>query len=76
MDDLSALQGFRGYSLELTGLPVLKNAEILKTRTRLQSLRLDLETERAQHIGELVPWLDIRVEHNGVVQLTSKAYYE
>lgn len=76
VDDLSALQGFRGYSLELTGLPVLKNAEILKTRTRLQSLRLDLETERAQHIGELVPWLDIRVEHNGVVQLTSKAYYE
>lgn len=76
VDDLAALQGFRGYSLELTGLSVLKNAEVLKTRTRLQSLRLDLQTERAQRIGELVPWLNIRVEYNGVVELTSKAYYE
>ncbi len=76
VDDLSALAGYRGYSLELTGLPELKNAEVLKTRTRLQSLRLDLDTERRLKIGEMVPWLNIRVERNGVVELTSKAYYE
>ena len=52
-----------------------KNAEVLKTRTRLQALRLDLVTERALGIGEMVPWLNIRVEYNGIVELTNAAYY-
>ena len=75
VDDLSPLQGYRCSSLELTGQPLLNNAEVLNTRTRLQALRLDLVTERALGIGEMVPWLNIRVEYNGIVELTNAAYY-
>lgn len=74
--DLTGLAGYRGWGLEIWGLPGLKGVTALGTMKKLSTIYVDAELAEGCDISALLPQMVYCAEKNGIVQFASASYFE
>ncbi|MCI8601777.1 MAG: leucine-rich repeat domain-containing protein [Oscillospiraceae bacterium] len=74
--DLTGLAGYKGWGLEIWGLPGLQGAETLGTMKKLSTIYVDTSLAEGCDIPSLLPQMAYRAEKNGIVQFASASYFD